>query len=231
MQNNISSRWKHTEFILRTLTKSCQDMYDIPLTKTWRPFSVLATTGNYQYPSQFQRQTKVVQSYFLVYMAIIGYMIAVMEEVDGDVCGDNAMPTWFIKLDNYDQALLSGLHSSILFTYLAERAGTFLNIAEPPINQFSVDFLIKYCVPVWYPWGPKEISKAKHDCSFDRLAPPYMAPRWQQRFTVAVFFYLLPIPVTLFVMTYMLTKSEAEAICGRVNCYTGTSFSSFIHYE
>jgi hypothetical protein len=38
-------------------------------------------------------------------------------------------------------------------------------------RQVSIDFLIKYCVPVWYRWGPEEISMVKRD-PFDRLAPP-----------------------------------------------------------
>jgi hypothetical protein len=53
-----------------------------------------------------------------------------------------------------------------------ERIGTFLEIVEQPMHQVSIDFLITYCVPVWYRWGPEEISKAKHNPSVGHLAPP-----------------------------------------------------------
>ena len=39
------------------------------------------------------------------------------------------------------------------------------------MHQVSIDLLFKYCVPVWYRWGPEEISMAKRDHSLDRLAP------------------------------------------------------------
>jgi hypothetical protein len=64
------------------------------------------------------------------------------------------------------------LRSYTAYTYVVQRVGIFLKIVEPPIHQVSIDLLIKYCVPVWYRWGPKEISMAKRDHSLDRLAPP-----------------------------------------------------------
>jgi len=104
-------------------------------------------------------------------MAILAYIIAVVQEIDKDPGGD-VPPTWFVKLDQYDQILLSGLRSYTAYTYFVQRVGIFLKIVEPPMHQVSIDFLIKYCVPVWYRWGPDEISKAKHDHYVDRLAPP-----------------------------------------------------------
>ena len=89
-----------------------------------------------------------------------------------DLDDDTQQPTWFIKMDHYDQVLLSGLRSYTSYTYVAQRVGIFLKIVEPPIHQVSIDFLIKYCVPVWYRWGAEEISMAKRDHSLDRLAPP-----------------------------------------------------------
>ena len=181
LQENISGffipqstlfKWKQTESLLRDLMESFTSAYNIPNVKLWRPLSALVPSGLYKYRTLFWILSRYSKGWLSLYMAIFAYFIAVAQEIDEDDSDDDAMPTWFITMNKYDQALLSGLRSSSPFTYLAERVGTLLNIAEPPVNQFSVDFLIKYCVPVWYPWGPKEIWKAKHDRSFDRLAPP-----------------------------------------------------------
>ena len=172
MQVDAFLQWKHTEFILRVLTQSFADMYGMPKTKTWSPISTLVSSGTCQYPSQFQRKLKFVKGWLSLYMAILAYSMAVAQEIDKDGPGDDTRPTWFLKMDQYDQILLSGLHSYTAYTSVVQRVGIFLKIVEPPIHQVSIDFLIKYCVPVWYRWGPEEISTAKRDRSLDRLAPP-----------------------------------------------------------
>ena len=172
MRAEASLTWKCTKFILRVLAQSFIDTYGIPQIKSWRAFSKLLSSGAYQYPSQFQRKLKWAKGWLSLYMAILAYVIAVAQEIDKDDPGDDTRPTWFLKMDQYDQILLSGLRSCTAYTYFLQRVGIFLKIVEPPTHQVTIDFLIKYCVPVWYRWGPEEISKAKHDHSVDHLAPP-----------------------------------------------------------
>ena len=170
MQTDASSQWGHTECILCVLTLSCADTYGLPATIFWSQFSTLLSSGTYQYTSQFRRKLKLVKGWVSLYMAILAYTMAVVQEIDDD--GGDSRPTWFIKLDQYDQILLSGLRSYTSYTYFVQRVGIFLKVVEPSTHQVSIDFLIKYCVPVWYRWGPEEISIAKRNHSVERLGPP-----------------------------------------------------------
>jgi hypothetical protein len=180
MRGDDFLKWKQTETLLQALIQSFAATYEIPNIRTWRLFSRMLPREVYQYQHLFQFMSKYAKGWLSLYMAILAYTMAVVQEIDGDDVGDDIRPTWFRKMDQYDQILLSGLRSCTAYSYFVHRVGIFLKIVEPPMHQVSVDFLIKYCVPVWYCWGPEETSRAKRDRSFDRLAPP---PEHLQRAT------------------------------------------------
>jgi hypothetical protein len=172
MQGDALLKWKQTESLLQALIQSFANTYEIPEIRTWKLFSRMLPNEAYQHRRLFQFMLKYTKGWLSLYMAIIAYVMAVAQEIDKDDPGDDMRPTWFLKMDQYDQILLSGLRSYTAYTYAVERVGIFLKIVEPAIHQVSIDLLIKYCIPVWYRWGPEEISIAKRDRSVDRLAPP-----------------------------------------------------------
>jgi hypothetical protein len=173
MRGDAVLKSKQTETLLQDLIRSFADTYEIPKIKTWRICGRMLPNEVYPHRGLFQFMLKYAKGWLTLYMAILAYIMAVAQEIDKDVLDDDTQqPTWFIKMDHYDQILLSGLRSYTAYTHAVQRVGIFLEIVEPPIHQVSIDFLIKYCVPVWYRWGPEEISMAKRDNSLDRLAPP-----------------------------------------------------------
>ncbi len=172
MRGDTSVQWTQTESLLKALIQSFTDTYGLPKIYTWKLFSPMLPHGVYRHPRLFHFFLKYVKGWLSLYMAILAYVVAVVQEIDKEGPGDDTLPTWFVKMDQYDEILLSGLRSYTAYTYSVERVGIFLEIVKPPMHQVSIDFLIKYCVPVWYRWGPEEISKAKHDPSLGRLAPP-----------------------------------------------------------
>ncbi len=172
MRGDAFFKWKKTESLLQAMIRSFADTYKIPKIRTWRLFSRMLPNEVYQYQRLFQFMLKYTRGWLSLYMVILTYIITVAQEIDRDDLDDDTRPTWFLQMDQYDQILLSGLRTYTAYTYTVQRVGIFLKIVEPPMHQVSIDFLIKYCVPVWYRWGPEEISMVKCDRSLDRLAPP-----------------------------------------------------------
>jgi hypothetical protein len=170
MESTTSLRWRHEEFALENLIKFIRNIYGIPMARRFIPVSAIQLS-TYEYPSMFRRQIKRIKGWLSLYMAELAYAIAGAQEVDEEDSGNDALPKWFGKL-KWDQVLLSGIRSSVArYTYFVERVGVFLNLIDEPPYQVSIDFLLKYCIPVWYRWTAKEISVAKQNSYISRLAP------------------------------------------------------------
>jgi hypothetical protein len=96
--------------------------------------------------------------------------------MDGDNYSTPVCPRWIRFLVehchwNYDY--LHHIQATLgIFTSDVQHTGVFLDLVESHHHQFSVDFLIKYNVPVWYPWGSSEMKASDHNDSISRLAPP-----------------------------------------------------------
>ena len=86
---------------------------------------------------------------------------------------DNAVPPWFKYLGtrNWPQTLLCAIHSCVARFDANSRVGIFLDIVQPQEHQFSVDWFMKFNVPIWYPWGSSEQAAALNMSSVSRLAP------------------------------------------------------------
>jgi hypothetical protein len=77
-----------------------------------------------------------------------------------DICMPSlpgTVPVWFEVLAGagFNQGWLSGIYLSLNCSFSPDipRAGVFIRIGE---DESCVQFLCKYHVPVWYPWGPKQ---------------------------------------------------------------------------
>jgi len=126
--------------------------------------------------SGFRKQANRVRKWFSCWMALISFCIAVSLELGREDYRTAHYPGWFkflLEGCKYDHNLLSDIQMTLgSFAPHTERAGIFLEIAEPPHHQYSVEFFRKYSVPVWYPWGRKEVQAARQKPAIGRLAPP-----------------------------------------------------------
>src|SRR5271155_5432680 len=88
---------------------------------------------------------------------------------------DEQMPHWFSFLSQrvFSQIWLSGIRSSMVayFDLCIDRVGVFVQLCQCHRDQFSVDWLCEFGVPVWYPWGRREIQASQTDVRLARLAP------------------------------------------------------------
>jgi len=85
----------------------------------------------------------------------------------------SAIPPWFeyLGIRDWPQSLLCAIQNGVANFDTDSRIGVFLNITRPEQRQFSVDWFVKFNVPVWYPWGKNEKEAASNSPSLSRLAP------------------------------------------------------------
>ena len=85
------------------------------------------------------------------------------------------MPHWFSFLSQWDfsQIWLSGIRSSMVacFDSCIDRAGVFIQLCQRHRDQFSVDWLCEFGIPVWYPWGCQETRASRTDARLACFAP------------------------------------------------------------
>ena len=135
----------------------------------------LACQGMYQHPKQFSAAEKRSRNWFSLWMAIISFCVAVAQVVDDE---DNSVrcPAWFRCLVRYvDERTASGLRQQLSqFTGAYTRAGIFLNLLEDNhTQQPTVEFYVRFGVPVWYHWGHREEALAQSNPEgFGRFVPP-----------------------------------------------------------
>jgi hypothetical protein len=131
-------------------------------------------SGVFSSVKDFREQVTSSRNWFSVFLAGLSYAIAVSltmsdDRIDGD------FPHWFFYLSSQqmEQLWLSGIHASAggTFSPYVARAGMLLKVLQPEHGQFSVDWLYRFHVPVWYPWGLKEAQAAISDGEVARLAP------------------------------------------------------------
>jgi len=162
--------WKKIEEDLQHFIDVFSKYYGVPKVQ---PIMVTALTcsGFFKYASNYRRQVKRTRGWYSVYMGTLSYIMAAALEIDRD--GPHSLPKWFqVFSKNHNEVLLSGIRtSSSSFDTFSQRVGIFLDIMHVDPTQYSVDFLYKYDVPVWYCWGPSEARAAKTDPSLSRLAP------------------------------------------------------------
>jgi hypothetical protein len=114
------------------------------------------------------------KEWFSLFMGALSYAIAVSITHRQEIF-DEAMPHWFSFLSQRDfsQIWLSGVRSSMVayFDSCIDRVGVFVQLCPRHREQFSVDWLCEFGVPVWYPWGRKETHASQTDARLARFAP------------------------------------------------------------
>lgn len=141
----------------------------------WVSRTAVGCRGQYKDLEGARSALRNTVRWFSQWMAALSYAIAKGKTLENESV-DEVFPSWFsfLSKQQYSQVWLSALKSSQVDTFSpsVERVGVFLQLLLASRGmarvQPSVDWLCKYHVPVWYPWGDKE-SRASH---LARFAPP-----------------------------------------------------------
>jgi hypothetical protein len=171
-------KWKKLEFFLKRVVQ-------LLLVKSLAPApepiidTAISCTGFYREARYFRRAVGRTRDWFSLWMAQVSYTIALAMSAEQDSLPDTA-PNWCHFLlrrefaqAGWDQTYIFGVRQSMgNFSPSVLRSGIFLQIASPPRHQFSVDWFLKFHVPVWYPWGQREVDVARTSRQVGRLAPP-----------------------------------------------------------
>jgi hypothetical protein len=115
------------------------------------------------------------KEWFSVFMGAFSYAIAVSITHHQEHFYEE-MPHWLSFLHErggFSQIWLSGIRSSMVasFDSYVDRTGVFVQLYNRQRDQFSVDWLCEFGIPVWYPWGRRETQAALTDASLARFAP------------------------------------------------------------
>lgn len=174
MPSWVSLQWKREETQLKSTTQMLLEYFHAPRI-TWLTPTALGYVGAYAYIREFRADICRSRDWFALWMGGLSYAIAVATSVKGELPGYEHVPTWYRYLvgKGYKSAWLSGLMSSLVGTFdpSVPRAGIILDISKPQPDRYSVDWLCRYSVPVWYPWGAKERDAASRTPQIARLAP------------------------------------------------------------
>jgi hypothetical protein len=162
------------------LEKDIRDAVDLLLAHerapaiAWLVPTALACQGVFKRVQTLRTQFQHSKEWFSLFMGALSYAIAVSITHRKEIF-DEAMPHWFSFLSQRDfsQIWLSGLRSSMVayFDSCIDRVGVFVQLCQRHRDQFSVDWLCEFGVPVWYRWGRQETQASQTDARLARFAP------------------------------------------------------------
>ncbi len=172
MESNDVLNWVRLETILSHIFSSFQSTYSIPNMSLIVPTS-LACQDTFEYPSQYQTAEKRCRNWFTMWMAMVSLGIAVAQVYDGER-EDTLIPKWYTTfVQHTDEAVLSGIRQQLgQFNEWFPRAGVFIDLCSAQ-EQPTADFFVRLHIPVWYPWGIAEESRARQNPSYwAKYVPP-----------------------------------------------------------
>lgn len=141
---------------------------------TWISRSALGCTGPFRQAYLLRGHVINTRNWFTMWMAGLSYAIALSITIRNEGFQEE-MPHWFSFLSSqgWSQIWLSGIRSSPVASFdpSIDRVGVFVQVLQPHREQYSVDWLCKFAVPVWYPWGRREAEAALTDHRLARYAP------------------------------------------------------------
>lgn len=140
----------------------------------WIVPTTLGCQGVFKRVRTLRTQFSHSKEWFSLFMGALSYAIAVSITQRHENF-DEAMPHWFSFLSQraFSQIWLSGLRSSMVayFDSCIDRVGVFVQLCQHHQDQFSIDWLCEFGVPVWYPWGRQETRASQTDARLARFAP------------------------------------------------------------
>jgi hypothetical protein len=216
------------------LEKDIRDAVDVLLDHeraskiAWLVPTTLGCQGVFMRVHILRTQYKNSKEWFSLLMGALSYAIAVSITHRQEIF-DEAMPHWFSFLSQRDfsQIWLSGIRSSMVadFDSCIDRVGVFVQLFQRHRDQFSVDWLCEFGVPVWYPWGDQEIRASQTDARLARFAPlPYQLQEISTFLTKNPTPQSQPQPIT-----ELQTQSTTEPLTRAFDCKLFVSY--FTHWH
>src|ERR1700678_1238861 len=127
----------------------------------WIVPTALGCQGVFKRAHILRAQFSHSKEWFSLFMGALSYAIAVSITHHQEIF-DEQMPHWFSLLSQQDfsQIWLSGLRlSMVAYLWQCHR------------DQFSVDWLCEFGIPVWYPWGCQKTRASQTNARLARFAP------------------------------------------------------------
>lgn len=162
------------------LEKNIKDAVELLLshehapTITWIASTSLGCTGTFKRVRELRSSFARSKQWFSLFMGALSYAIATSLSCHQEHFYEE-MPHWFsfLSKQQYPQIWLSGIRSSLVATFDSSvpRAGVFVQLLQCHREQYSVDWLCSFDIPVWYPWGTREVRASEDDVRLARFAP------------------------------------------------------------
>ena len=118
---------------------------------TWIAPTSLGCTGSFKRVDQLRSYFINSRNWFSLFMGCLSYAIAVSITVNGESLSEE-IPDWFsfLTIRAYSQIWLSGIRSSAIsmFDPSIDRVGVFVQLLHRHREQYSVDWLCRFAVPV-----------------------------------------------------------------------------------
>src|SRR6202522_3963478 len=189
----------------------------------WLVPTALGYQGVFKRVYTLRTQFKRSKEWFPLFMGALSYAIAVSITHHQELFNEQ-MPHWFSFLSQqvFSQIWLSGIRSSMVayFDLCIDRVGVFVQLCQRHRDQFFVDWLCEFGVPVWYPWGRQEIQASQTDVRLARLAPlPHQLQESSTFLTTNPTIRLQPQPTT-----ELQTQQTTEPLTGAFDCKLFVSY-------
>ncbi len=139
-----------------------------------RPTS-MGYTGKYSRLADLKWALGKSKESFSLWIGALAFAIALSSFTEPP---DTILPRWCSSLQaaGLSEIWVDGLRTSPMMRFDDSilRVGVALDILSPQAIQASVDWLCRFNIPVWYPWGTQELAAASNNPNITRLAPhPY----------------------------------------------------------
>jgi len=167
--------WHRLERDLKLFMTSQSELGNVPPTPSVidRAFTC---SGIHHNNKQLKQNIIRCWKWYSYWTCRLAYAIAACESVRHDRDNGHRATASFewlqimVQQDWYKGFIASVNTTCRVFNGSVERVGVIMDIVEPKLKQFLVEWLMYYGVPVWYRWGCREMDASKMNNNLKRLA-------------------------------------------------------------
>lgn len=213
LDTSILFTWKRLEYYLQGAADVLLSSSHVPDTPQVIQ-TALVCTGRFEDHRELRKLVVRARDWFSYWFGRISYAIAVAISSDEQKKVRDRDPleatigAWAgtLKESEWSQAFISAIYNaSGRFENGPERVGLFMDLVNLEKDQFSVDWLCRFGIPVWYPWGDAEKKASQTNLKLARLAP---LPHQLQ--DIATFLTSAPTPVMQTKPSWLIFKENWE---------------------
>ncbi|EAU83328.2 hypothetical protein CC1G_10769 [Coprinopsis cinerea okayama7 len=169
MPDTFIHSWSRLEAELFGAVTKLKSKFTAPLVLPFLPWAH-GYQKSFRNWRSYDRAVALSRDWFSVWWGALSFLIAYGESKRDAFTLSSHVPEWHTELESeVEVAWIDGVFRSSLsdFSYNADRIGCIVDIVNPPRDQPTVAWLVNHGIPVWYRWGPAEMTSADRS-----LAPP-----------------------------------------------------------